>query len=66
MNSLKKVEANPKLKEMFAQSFDHKSHPKIALLAQILKYQFSRVDYLKELHMKTLKSYKPEYVKFLS
>jgi hypothetical protein len=51
---------------LFISTFSEKNHPKISVLAQILKYPFSRVDYLKALHLKILNSYKPEYNKFLN
>jgi hypothetical protein len=66
INSLKGLSDNAILKELFIATFTIKNHPKISILAQILKYPFSRVDYLKTLHLKILNAYKPEYNNFLN
>lgn len=46
--------------------FPKDNHPKIPVFANLLKYKFAKVDYLKELHLKLLKNYKPEYNRFLN
>lgn len=66
VKSLKGLGDNPQLRELFKTNFTEKNHPKISIIANLLKYPFSRVDYLKDLHFKILNSYKPEYNKFLN
>ena len=49
---------NEEIKKLFLEEFPEDKPPKFSVLTKILKYNFSRIPYLKKLHAVALATYK--------
>jgi hypothetical protein len=66
---MKELSENPKMKECFIKEFTLEKPPKFEILGKILSYEFSRLPFLKQLHVEALKKFntnKAEIFDFLN